>query len=71
MREILRTNVPTKIAFATHLLEGEGIPVFLIDVHMSVLEGAIGVLPKRLMVADADHAQAFQVLADNDLDPEP
>ena len=69
MKELLRSNDPTIIAFATALLEGEDIAVFPMDVHMSVLEGSIGVLPRRLMVRDKDHFRARAVLADNDIDP--
>ena len=68
MKELLRTNDPTVIAFATALLDGEGIEVFQMDVHMSVLEGSIGVLPRRLMVRDADHFTATAILRDNDID---
>ncbi|MDP1668770.1 DUF2007 domain-containing protein [Phaeovulum sp.] len=68
MKELLRTTDPVKIAFATALLEGEGITAFQMDVHMSVLEGSIGILPRRLMVADADLDEARAVLADNGLD---
>ena len=67
MKELMRTTDPTKIAFATALLDGEGIDSFAMDVHMSVLEGSIGVLPRRLMVRDEDHFMAAQVLRDNDL----
>jgi hypothetical protein len=69
MKELLRSNDPTIIAFATALLEGEDIDVFQMDVHMSVLEGSIGVLPRRLMVRDKDHFLARAVLADHDIDP--
>ncbi len=55
------------IAFATALLEGEDIASFPMDVHMSVLEGSIGILPRRLMVRDQDYFMAAQVLRDNDL----
>jgi hypothetical protein len=68
MKELLRTNDPTIIAFATALLEGEGIATFQMDVHMSVLEGSIGVLPRRLMVADKDHFHASAIMRDNDID---
>ncbi len=54
MKELLRSTDPTVIAFATALLEGEGIEVFDLDVHMSVLDGSLGILPRRLMVRDAD-----------------
>ncbi|OYW56109.1 MAG: hypothetical protein B7Y02_00890 [Rhodobacterales bacterium 17-64-5] len=67
MKEILRTTDPTLIAFATHLLDGEGIASFPLDVHMSVLDGSLGILPRRLMVADRDHFLAAAVLRDNDI----
>ena len=67
MRELIRTNDPTIIAFASALLEGEDIDCFQMDVHMSVLEGSIGVLPRRLMVADRDYFRASVVLKDNDI----
>ena len=67
MREILRTTDPTVIAFSTALLRGEGIDCFVLDVHMSVLEGSIGVFPRRLMVADRDVFRARAVLRDNDV----
>ncbi|MEO9823729.1 MAG: DUF2007 domain-containing protein [Paracoccaceae bacterium] len=67
MRELMRTNDPTMIAFAEALLEGEDIDCFPMDVHMSVLEGSIGVLPRRLLVRDADFFRASIVLKDNDL----
>lgn len=38
---------------------------------MSVMEGSIGVFPRRLMVREEDHARASVVLADNGLDPSP
>ena len=65
MRELLRTNDPTVIAFATALLQGEDIDCFAMDVHMSVLEGSIGVLPRRIMVRDGDLARARVVMRDN------
>ncbi|WP_068108921.1 putative signal transducing protein [Tropicimonas marinistellae] len=68
MKEVLRTNDPTVIAFAKSLLAGEDIDCFEMDVHMSVLEGSIGVLPRRLMVRDADLFMARAALRDNDLD---
>ena len=67
MQEILRSNDPTVIAFASALLSGEDIKVFEMDVHMSALEGSIGILPRRLMVARADAFTARDILRDNDL----
>lgn len=68
MKELIRTTDPTVIAYATALLDGEGIKAFPMDVHMSVLEGSIGVLPRRLMVLDDDHTAAARVMRDNGID---
>ncbi len=67
MKELLRTTDPTVIAFATHLLDGEGIAAFPLDVHMSILDGSLGILPQRLMVADRDYFRATAVMRDNDV----
>ncbi|NUB44755.1 DUF2007 domain-containing protein [Fertoebacter nigrum] len=67
MKELLRTSDPTVIAFATALLQGEDIEAFAVDVHMSILEGGIGLFPRRLMVRDADLFRARIVLTDNDI----
>ncbi len=67
MTELLRTNDPTIIAFAKALLRGEGIDCFELDVHMSVLEGSIGILPRRLMVPSSDKFRAEAILRDNDI----
>ena len=68
MKELLRSTDPTIIAFATALLEGEDIDCFQMDVNMSILEGGIGVFPRRLMVREDDHAAALRVMRDNDID---
>ena len=68
MRELLRTTDPTLLAFASALLAGEGIETFQMDVHMSVLEGSIGVLPRRLMVRGTDLFRARAVLRDNGIE---
>lgn len=67
MKELLRTTDPTVIAYATALLKGEEIETFAMDTHMSVLEGSIGILPRRLMVRDDDLIRAQRVLRDNDI----
>ena len=68
MKQVLSTNDLTVIAFARALLQGEGIDCFEMDVNMSVLEGSIGIFPRRIMVADADYRRAVRTLSDNGLD---
>ena len=67
MKELLRSTDPTIIAFATALLSGEDITCFEVDVNMSVLEGGIGIFPRRLMVHPDDHAAAVIVMRDNEI----
>jgi hypothetical protein len=67
MKELLRTTDPTIIAWATALLQGEGIDAFEIDVHMSVLDGSMGILPRRLMVRERDLFIARAVMTDNEI----
>jgi len=68
MKELLRTTDLTIIAYASALLQGEGIDCFPIDVHMSVLEGSVGALPRRMMVREKDHYLAEKILLENDID---
>ena len=62
MKLLLQTTDPTVIAFAQALLEGEDIDSFVLDVHMSVFEGSLGILPRRLMVLERDWAEARAVI---------
>ena len=68
MEELLKTNDPTVLSFAQALLRAEDIDCFVLDVHMSVLDGSIGILPRRLMVARGDAFMARAILRDNEID---
>lgn len=67
MKQLLSTTNPTHLAFARALLQGEGIDCFEFDVNMSILEGSIGILPRRMMVRDDDLIRAQRVMRDNDI----
>ncbi|WP_209778094.1 putative signal transducing protein [Azospirillum agricola] len=62
MREILRTTDPVRLSWLTALLADAGIAAVVLDTHTSVLEGSIGAIPRRLMVAEEDLVQALRVL---------
>lgn len=68
MREVLRSNDVVLISFAECLLRDAGIACTVVDQHMSVLEGSIGILPRRLLVEADWHAQATRVLAEAGLE---
>ena len=52
MQELLRSNDLVYLSFVRHVLDEEGISHIQLDDHMSVLEGSLGILPRRIMVAD-------------------
>ncbi len=62
MRAVLKSNDPVLLNFAEVLLTDAGISSVLFDSHMSVMDGSIGVLPRRLMVSDELFEQARSVL---------
>jgi hypothetical protein len=64
MKELLRTNNFVYLSFAQAVLKDAGVDVLVFDSHMSVMEGSLGVLPRRLMVADEDFARAKRILAE-------
>ena len=64
MKEILRTNDAVLVSAITALLDGAGIRHLVFDQNMSVLEGSLGVLPRRVLVADDEVAAARLLLID-------
>lgn len=62
MKELLRTNDPVLLSWLMARLEEAAIEAVVFDAHMSVLEGSIGVLPRRLMVMDEDFARAQAIV---------
>ena len=64
MQVIATTNNPVRLSFLTALLTDAGITAITLDLHASVMDGSIGALPRRLMVADADFAQARRILVE-------
>jgi len=67
MQEVLRTNNAVLLSFAQHVLGEAGIEAVVFDTHMSIMDGSIGALPRRLMVADEDVARARKVLSESGL----
>lgn len=68
MQELMRTNDITLTALVRTLLDEAGIPMFELDVNMSVLEGSIGILPRRVMVAERDYDRVMRILSDNEVE---
>jgi len=64
MRAVLKTNDPILLNFVQALLKDAGIEAVVFDTHMSIMDGSMGFMPRRLMVADDDAAEAERVLKD-------
>lgn len=64
MRDLLRTNDPVLVSFVDALLRDAGIDCHVADANMSVLEGSIGVFPRRILVPDEALVGARQFLTD-------
>ena len=64
MKEIIRTNDAVIISFVQSLLKDAGIGCFIADQNMSVLDGSIGILPRRVMVVDEDVNAARRILVE-------
>ncbi len=64
MEEVLRSNDMVLISFAQSLLRDAGIECVVFDQHMSIMEGSIGILPRRVLVEAGMLDRARRVLAD-------
>lgn len=64
MKEILRTGDPVRLSWVSAMLAAENIETVVLDTHMSIVEGSISAIPRRIMVADEDYEAALRLLAD-------
>ncbi|MEI7805358.1 MAG: DUF2007 domain-containing protein [Hyphomicrobiales bacterium] len=64
MQELVRTNDAVLVSAVVALLKGGGIQHVVFDQNMSVLEGSVGVLPRRILVAKEQELTARQILED-------
>lgn len=70
MKELLRTNDPVIISVVTSMLKEMGIAHMIADENMSILEGSLGVIPRRLLVEEDRLEQARSLMKDAGLEDE-
>ena len=70
MIELFRSNDPVVLSFAEALLKDAGIEHATVDQHMSVMEGSLGILPRRMLVPREDHESARRILVEAGLERE-
>jgi|GEM_PF-182381 Protein of unknown function (DUF2007). len=64
MIELLRTNDAVVISFVESLLRDAGINFLVADQNMSIMEGSLGVLPRRVLVTEEQAEAARKLLKD-------
>ena len=62
MKELLRSNNLVEISYVTSMLKSEGIEVHILDNNMSIIEGSVMAIPRRLMVSETDFILAKNLL---------
>jgi tRNA1(Val) A37 N6-methylase TrmN6 len=70
LRELVRTNDAVLVSAIQALLDAAEIPHVVLDQNMSVLEGSLGILPRRILVHDEHQESARQLLEDAGLSHE-
>jgi hypothetical protein len=64
MQELLRSNDSVLLSYVSALLEESGIDFIVADMNMSVLEGSIGALPRRVLVESSTIEQSRRILTE-------
>ncbi len=64
MKELLRSNDPVLLSYVSALMEEADIGFIVADSNMSVLEGSIGALPRRILVESGRIGQARGILTE-------
>ena len=59
-----RTNDIVLVSAVGALLDGANIHHLVLDQNMSVIEGSLGILPRRILVHEDDNREARQLLAE-------
>ena len=62
MKELIATNNLVTISYVEALLSDADIGYVILDQNMSILEGSIGIIPRRVMVIDEDWRSASEIL---------
>lgn len=64
MQELMRSNDAVTLSFVEALMRDAGIGVMIADQSMSILEGSIGAIPRRILVESDRIDQARRIMRD-------
>ena len=64
MKELIRSNDPVFLSWLEAHLAAEGIEVLVLDNHMSIIDGSISAIPRRVMVDEDEYDRAKTLMED-------
>ncbi len=62
MKAVLKTTDSVAISWLVAELAAHGVDAVVLDSHASIVEGSLGILPRRVMVADDDYGKVRRLL---------
>lgn len=68
MKELIKSNDAVLLSFIEALLKGSALTYQIADQHMSIIEGSLGVLPRRVLVSNEDYYAARRLLLAAEID---
>lgn len=68
MIEVMRTTNPVDISYIEAILKDAGIHMAVFDSNISIVEGSIGLFPKRVMISEDDSAAVRDLLRGTELE---
>jgi Putative prokaryotic signal transducing protein len=64
LRELVRTNDMVLVSAIGAVLDAANIHHLVLDQNMSIIEGSLGILPRRILVHEDDVQEARQLLTE-------
>ncbi|RLQ87424.1 DUF2007 domain-containing protein [Notoacmeibacter ruber] len=65
---LYRSNNAVELSYVEALLRDAGIRYMVADQNMSVMEGSLGILPRRVLIEPDDMDRARRLLADANIE---
>ncbi|WP_319531069.1 DUF2007 domain-containing protein [uncultured Cohaesibacter sp.] len=70
MKLLLKTNNAVTLSFVEALLRDAQIPFQTLDQNMSIMDGSLGILPRRILVDEDRESEARRLMIDAGLEEE-
>lgn len=68
MKELFRSNDAVLLSYVEALLSEAGVEHVVVDGNMSIVEGSLGILPRRMLVSEEQWDRAVCILKEAEID---